>query len=371
MGNEIKPTGQGSGAPGAVSMPGFGQKEVAVDKEKKAAHTGATVLPAEQPIESRDVEKGLTTAEKLDKLSGIVNKLTSKKPVDVQQVEGDLKGFQEELTIAYEVVNLMGDGEEIGAVKQFLENVLSIIKSLLIFVGIMKQVDDKGNLAPEKQMEADHILKDVEHKMEELGAQEKPKPKASAPPPPPPMPPATGSRPKTSSPAAEPPAVPPMPSIAQQPKVAAKSERDALLAQIQAGTPLKKAEPQVKQEEKKTFIQDAVSDIRGAVHSDDDDAPPEEFEDNFYVPEPPKAPTPPPVTKKEAVPTQSVVKRPMAAPADLLSAIREGRGLNKVEQENKPPVQTQKSQKDVFAGSKVLQQAQQMEPDDDGDKWED
>lgn len=399
MGNEIKPTGQGPYAAGAVSMPGLGQPKVDVSKGKKAPQSDAPVKHADKPIESReaDLKPEPSVTDKIDKVNDILGRLQQRKmpekSVDIAKVESELNELKQDFTMVYNVVDLMGDGEEVNAVKSFLNSILSVIKSLLAAIGLMKQVDAKGNLPPKQQEAADEILADAQQKMEQLNTEPKQKPKATAmpikqpeqilegavpkasPPPPPPMPPVAAQRPKASSAATQPPA-PPMPApVAPAPAVVAKPERSALLAQIQAGKPLKKADPDVKSKtaEPKTFAQAALGERRKAIYDETEENDVEEFEDDFSVSEAPKA-----SESKVSAPVtanKENVVRPKAAPQDLLAGLRKGVQLNKVKTDNRPPVKAgpAKSPQEALADSDVFKRAraESSEETADDDEWKD
>lgn len=388
MVNTVDKTGQLPQVGGAEAKSDFKGSEVVKDEKAQSLHKGSSVPHRDQPIEERDVEvlnrAELTADQKIGKVLGIIEglKKTSEKPVDMAKAESDLKELQADFTLAYDVVNLMGDGEEISKVKVFLENIISIIKSLLIFVGIMKEVDAKGNISPEKQAEADKHLKAAEEGVLKLGD-----------------PPVAGK----AMPIQRGPALPDLENEPGSPGVfegksfdefdfqvleeyvmdhgkapepaAEKPVRPNAAALLAGAGNLKKAnvETQDKPKAKPTGFASKLAERRNALEVEDNE-PEVEFEDDFYVPEAPKAAAPSPVVQKKAAPTQENVKRPMAAPTDLLSAIRKGRDLNKVEKENKPPVQAQKSAQEALSDSDLLKKAQLAEAqvaDDNDDEWKD
>lgn len=390
MVKSIDQTGQLPQVGGTEAKPDFKGSEVVRDEKAQSLHKGSSVSHKDQPIKERDVEvlnrAELTADQKIGKVLDIIDglKRASEKPVDMAKAESDLKELQADFTLAYDVVNLMGDGEEIGKVKGFLENIISIIKSLLIFVGIMKEVDAKGNVPPEKQVEADKHLKAAEEGVLKLGDPPAKKPSAKA------MPIQQG------------PALPAIRASHEEPSVfadksfdefdfktleehvmdhgkapepaAEKPVRPNAAALLAGAGKLRKANVEIQDKPKaeESVLKGVMADRRNALEVEDYE-PEEEFEDDFYVPEASKAPTPP-AAQKMPTPPQEKVKRPMAAPSDLLAGIRKGRVLNKVEKENKPPVQDQKSTQGVFSGSKAFEKAQLAEApveDDDNDEWKD
>lgn len=391
MVKSIDQTGQLPQVGGTEAKPDFKGSEVVKDEKAQSLHKGSSVSHRDQPIEERDVEvlnrAELTADQKIGKVLDIIDglKRASEKPVDMAKAESDLKELQADFTLAYDVVNLMGDGEEIGKVKGFLENILSVIKSLLIFVGIMKEVDAKGNVPPEKQAEADRHLKAAEEGVLKLGDPPAKKPSAKA------MPIEQG------------PALPDLNNGSESSSVfadksfdefdfktleehvmdhgkapevvAEKPVRPNAAALLAGAGKLKKAnvETQDKPKAEEGVLKGVMADRRNALEVEDNE-PEEEFEDDFYVPEAPKAPAPSPVVQKQAVPAQEGVKRPMAAPSDLLAGIKKGTILKKVDKENKPPVQAQKSPQEALSGSEALKKAQLAEApvaDDNDDEWKD
>lgn len=386
MVKSIDQTGQTHQVDSSDEKAEFKGSKVAKDETGQSLHKGSSVPHKDQPIEARDVEvqdrAELSTDKKIEKLLGMVEglKKMSEQPVDMAKAEGELKELQADFTLAYDVVNLMGDGEEISKVKGFLENILSIIKSLLIFVGIMKEVDAKGNLPPEKQAEVDKHLKAAEEGVLKLG--DPPPVAAKA------MPIQRGTALPDLNNGSESSSVFADKSFdefdfktleehvmdhGKAPEaVAEKPVRPNAAALLAGAGKLKKAnvETQSQQKAAPTGFASKLAERRNALEVEDGEE--EEFEDDFYVPEAPKEAAHPPVTKKEAAPTQEKVVRPMAAPTDLLAGIKKGTALKKVNKENKPPVQVQKSPQEALSDSDLLKKAQQAEAeleDDNGDEW--